>query len=125
VAAFDRLDSARFRQDPWAVAAKIRKIVLIQGHPDADRPHFAHALADAYAAGAHVSPARPRASSRRCRCQPGSTAGGSIRDRIRRPFMLAGVRPIRQSLIGLVEAPTGDARDRWIRRMRELGAGAK
>jgi hypothetical protein len=52
VAAFGRLDSARFRQDPWAVAPKIRKIVLIQGHPDADRPHLAHALADAYAAGA-------------------------------------------------------------------------
>lgn len=29
-----------------------RRIVLIQGHPDATAPHFCHALADAYAAGA-------------------------------------------------------------------------
>ena len=30
-----------------------RRILLIQGHPDALVPHLCHALADAYAAGAH------------------------------------------------------------------------
>jgi putative NADPH-quinone reductase len=29
-----------------------RRILLLQGHPDASRPHFGHALADAYARGA-------------------------------------------------------------------------
>lgn len=29
-----------------------KRIVLIQGHPDATRPHLCHALADAYTAGA-------------------------------------------------------------------------
>ena len=29
-----------------------RRILLIQGHPDAGAPHLCHALADAYAAGA-------------------------------------------------------------------------
>lgn len=29
-----------------------KHIVIIQGHPNADRPHFCHALADAYTAGA-------------------------------------------------------------------------
>lgn len=30
----------------------MRRILIIQGHPDATEPHFCHALADAYAAGA-------------------------------------------------------------------------
>lgn len=29
-----------------------RRILILQGHPDAGAPHFGHALADAYAAGA-------------------------------------------------------------------------
>lgn len=32
-----------------------KRIVLIQGHPDAGARHFAHALADAYAEGAHAA----------------------------------------------------------------------
>ena len=31
----------------------IKRILLIQGHPDATHSHLCHALADAYAAGAH------------------------------------------------------------------------
>ena len=34
------------------MAANIRAIALIQGHPDPDRSHFGHALADAYVTGA-------------------------------------------------------------------------
>lgn len=33
----------------------MRKILIIDGHPDADRARFVHALADAYAAGAGTS----------------------------------------------------------------------
>ena len=29
------------------------RVLVIQGHPDASRPHLCHALADRYAAGAH------------------------------------------------------------------------
>jgi putative NADPH-quinone reductase len=32
-----------------------RKILLLQGHPDASATHFGHALADAYARGAQAS----------------------------------------------------------------------
>lgn len=32
-----------------------RHIVIIQGHPDSTRPHFGHALADAYAKGAEAA----------------------------------------------------------------------
>lgn len=31
----------------------IKRIPLLQGHPDAAHPHLCHVLADAYAAGAH------------------------------------------------------------------------
>ena len=33
----------------------VKRILLIQGHPDANRPHLCHALAAAYAAGAQAS----------------------------------------------------------------------
>ena len=32
-----------------------KKILIIEGHPDASQPHLCHALADAYAEGAHES----------------------------------------------------------------------
>jgi putative NADPH-quinone reductase len=32
-----------------------KRVLLIQGHPDASRAHFCHALADAYAAGASAA----------------------------------------------------------------------
>jgi putative NADPH-quinone reductase len=34
------------------IAAMARRVLLIEGHPDRGRPHFNHALADAYADGA-------------------------------------------------------------------------
>jgi len=37
-----------------------RRVLLIQGHPDASERHFIHALADAYAQGARRSGACPR-----------------------------------------------------------------
>jgi putative NADPH-quinone reductase len=36
----------------WGVRRDVRRVTIIQGHPDSRRPHFAHALAEAYAAGA-------------------------------------------------------------------------
>jgi putative NADPH-quinone reductase len=36
-------------------ATMSRHIVIIQGHPDRSTPHFCHALADAYAAGAEAA----------------------------------------------------------------------
>ncbi len=40
-----------------------KRILLIQGHPDATRPHLCHALAAAYAAGAQASGHALRATS--------------------------------------------------------------
>lgn len=200
-----------------ATAAEIREIVLIQGHPDRERSHFGHALAEAYAAGArdvhHVvrtievaALSFPFLQSRRdlersaappaireaqrliagadhivmfypvwngampallkafleqvfrpaftfLRFNPDQPLGfwSSLREPKRltgktarivatmqmpawvyrwwfhprpdkTPLRLAGIRPIRESLIGLVETPNRAVRDRWIRTMRELGA---
>jgi putative NADPH-quinone reductase len=37
---------------------------------------------------------------------------------------LSGIRPVRETLIGLVEAPDGRQRERWLSRMNELGRRA-
>jgi putative NADPH-quinone reductase len=46
----------RRRKAPWRNAPEdagmTRRILILQGHPDAARPHLCHALAEAYVAGA-------------------------------------------------------------------------
>ena len=211
--------SADAKRDP-IVAANIREIALIQGHPDPNHSHFGHALADAYLAGAHeaghivhridvANLSFPWARSRHDleRCAPPSDVenaqriigasdhivmiypvwNGTLPARLKgfleqvfrpaftflrfnpdqplgvatairqpkrltgktarvvatmqmpafvyrwmfhprpdvSPLRLAGVRPIRQTLIGLVEAPDRKARDRWLRTMRQLGERAR
>jgi putative NADPH-quinone reductase len=202
------------------MAAKIREIVLIQGHPDCERSHFGHALADAYVSGArdvshivhcievatlsfpflrsredlergepppairdaqrliaaadhivmfypvwngampallkafleqvfrpaftflHFNPDEPlgfRAALRQPKRLTGKTARIVATMQMpawvyrwwfhprpdKTPFRLAGVRPIHENLIGLVEAPDRAARERWIQTMRELGEEAR
>jgi putative NADPH-quinone reductase len=202
------------------MAGKISEIALIQGHPDCERSHFGHALADAYADGArevshivhtidvaalsfpflrsredlergapppaianaqrligqadhivmlypvwngampallkafleqvfrpaftfvHFNPDEPlgfRSALRQPKRLTGKTARIVATMQMpawiyrwwfhprpdKTPFRLAGVRPIRESLIGLVETPDRAARERWIGTMRELGAEAR
>jgi putative NADPH-quinone reductase len=36
-----------------------------------------------------------------------------------------GIAPIRESLFGMIEAASAAKRDRWLRRMRDLGGAAR
>jgi putative NADPH-quinone reductase len=47
-----------------------------------------------------------------------------VRGFARNALAFCGVKPVRQSLIGLVEAPDGRARARWLGRMGEFGRKA-
>jgi putative NADPH-quinone reductase len=130
------------------MATGTRHVVIVQGHPDPQHRHFCHALADAYAAGARgaghevvtVDVARldfPLARSREnLESAPTPEAIRQVQDEFtvyrwyfhphpeQNTLSLSGIRPIRESLIGLVEAPDGRKREQWLSKMRALGRRA-
>ncbi len=44
-----------WERDNGAAAAMTQRILLLQGHPDRQAPHFCHALADHYCQGAEAN----------------------------------------------------------------------
>lgn len=69
------------------------RVAIIQGHPDAGEPHLCHALA-----GAH-----------------------SLKSLEKNILRFAGIKPIKESLFGLVEGPSDARRARWLQEMESLG----
>ena len=82
----------------------MKRIALIQGHPDASTPHLCHGLAQAYRwlFRAH-----------------------SLKSLERNILRFSGIAPVRESLFGMVENVDAAKRARWIDRMRALGAAGR
>lgn len=99
------------------MAPGTRHVVIVQGHPDPQHRHFCHALADAYASGA-------REAGHDVLTVDVARAGTFIHIRRKNTLSLSGIRPIRESLIGLVEAPDGRRREQWLSKMSALGRRA-
>jgi putative NADPH-quinone reductase len=132
----------------------MRRILIIQGRPDASEPHFCHALADAYAQ-APPGPVkvffeqalrRLAYSSELGPFKEALLKGRSLRIVITMGmpawfsrlvygahglkamkvgiFAFVGFKPIRTSLIGNVAGTDGRGWERWIASMKALGAAA-
>jgi putative NADPH-quinone reductase len=111
------------------------KIMLIQGHPDHSKERLCHALAQAYCEGAEKGGPKALLKGKSCRIvlTMGMPAfayrwiflSHSLRSLERNILKFSGIRPVRETIIGMVDAANDKTRDQWFADMRKLGAQAK
>jgi len=80
-----------------------KRILIIQGHPDAGHRHFGHALAEAYAQGAHDAMHTVEVVN------------------VANILGFVGIAPVHETLIGMVENLDDAERKKWLDKLRVLG----
>jgi putative NADPH-quinone reductase len=111
-----------------------KRVAIIQGHPDATGSHFCNALADSYAAGARGEGHEVRIIDvARIVVTMGMPAlvyrwyfgAYGLKSLERGILAFAGIGPIRESLVGMVESRGNRYRGRWLIKMQSLGRQAR
>jgi putative NADPH-quinone reductase len=90
-----------------------QRIVIIQGHPDPSDERFCRALAEAYATGASEDGLQVKTI--------GYFGAHGLKSLERSILRLVGIKPIAETLIGMIGTASEAKRQAWLDKLRALG----